>query len=264
MANPQVRPHLTFYPEDSKCSLSEAWQAERWLYELDANLTTPMARIHGHDYFIHEPMMSRGGAVFMVNRFFQQDGEIIARVSAMHPVDMRGWVVSSSESILKSSDFLLDFSTLCRVYLEHCVPDPCNIIGKFSALFTIFSLRVTGVLNDNGSCSPWLHSGPQQGNRWRAAAKGRCVVAFPIWLYCDDTSGNQSKKWNKHNSFLFTPAGLPRRLVHMESNIHFLCTSNLAPPLEMLDGISEQLESVVRSSPTVQRLPFAVNANCQE
>ncbi|KIO03163.1 hypothetical protein M404DRAFT_76593, partial [Pisolithus tinctorius Marx 270] len=37
-------------------------------------------------------------------------------------------------------------------------------------------------------------------------------------------------------------AGLPRALVHKESNIHFLATSNIAPPLEMLDGIVAQLE----------------------
>jgi hypothetical protein len=63
-----------------------------------------------------------------------------------------------------------------------------------------------------------------------------------MWLYCDDTSGNSSKKWNKHNSFLFTPAGLPREHVHWEHNIHFLCTSNLALPLEMLDEIVHQFK----------------------
>ncbi|KAJ6569934.1 hypothetical protein B0H10DRAFT_1694933, partial [Mycena sp. CBHHK59/15] len=79
-------------------------------------------------------------------------------------------------------------------------------------------------------------------NRWRKQATGHRVVAFPVWLYCDDTSGNTSKKWNKHNSFLFTAAGLPRKFVHQESNIHFLSTSNIAPPLEMLDGIIDQLK----------------------
>lgn len=63
-----------------------------------------------------------------------------------------------------------------------------------------------------------------------------------MWLYCDDTSGNRSKKWNKHNSFLFTAAGLPAEFVHKEYNIHFLCTSNIAPPLEMLDGIVDEFE----------------------
>lgn len=92
-----------------------------------------------------------------------------------------------------------------------------------------------------GGISPWIHTDPKLGNRWRHLARGHRVVAFPFWLYCDDTSGNLSKKWNKHNSFLFTAAGLPRHLVHREYNIHFLATSNLAPPLEMLDGIVEQL-----------------------
>ncbi|KAI6017922.1 hypothetical protein EDC04DRAFT_2870045 [Pisolithus marmoratus] len=49
-------------------------------------------------------------------------------------------------------------------------------------------------------------------------------------------AGNLSKWWNKHNSFLFTPAGLPCIAVHQEYNVHFLCTSNIAPPLEMLDA----------------------------
>ncbi|KAJ6563200.1 hypothetical protein B0H10DRAFT_1843918 [Mycena sp. CBHHK59/15] len=53
------------------------------------------------------------------------------------------------------------------------------------------------------------------------------------------------QKWNKHNSFLFTAAGLPRQYVHRESNIHFLSTSNIAPPLEMLDGIVDQLQCVL-------------------
>jgi hypothetical protein len=64
-------------------------------------------------------------------------------------------------------------------------------------------------------------------------------------MYCDDTSGNLSKKWNEHNSFLFTPAGLPRTEAQKEFNIHFLSTSNIAPPLEMMDGIIEQLEFVI-------------------
>ncbi|KAE9383712.1 hypothetical protein BT96DRAFT_796353, partial [Gymnopus androsaceus JB14] len=78
-------------------------------------------------------------------------------------------------------------------------------------------------------------------NRWRKLAGGRRVFSFPIWMYCDDTSGNVSKKWNKHNSFLFTAAGLAREDSQREYNVHFLCTSNTAPPLEMLDGIIDQL-----------------------
>ncbi|KAH9950722.1 hypothetical protein B0H21DRAFT_776436 [Amylocystis lapponica] len=53
---------------------------------------------------------------------------------------------------------------------------------------------------------------------------------------------NASKKWNKHNSILFTLAGLPRRLAQLTYNIHFLSTSNLAPPLEMIEELVRTLK----------------------
>lgn len=68
------------------------------------------------------------------------------------------------------------------------------------------------------------------------------VHALPIWLYCDDTSGNMSKKWNKHNSILFVLAGLPRNRVQELYNIHFLSTSNVASPLEMMESVSTALQ----------------------
>jgi hypothetical protein len=104
--------------------------------------------------------------------------------------------------------------------------------------------NVGSLLDPTGVVQEWTWTDPAIGNYWRGLAHGARVVCFPIWLYCDDMSGNLSKKWNKHNSFLFSAAGLPRVLVQQEYNIHFLCTSNLAPPLEMLDGIVMQLEYV--------------------
>ncbi|KAJ3832690.1 hypothetical protein F5878DRAFT_547794, partial [Lentinula raphanica] len=85
---------------------------------------------------------------------------------------------------------------------------------------------------------------PEVGNPWRQHANGAQVLSYPIWLYCDDTSGNTSKRWNEHNSFLFTSAGLDRSESSKEYNVHFLSTSNTAPPLEMLDGIADQLQYV--------------------
>ncbi|KAG5652758.1 hypothetical protein H0H81_003845 [Sphagnurus paluster] len=183
MANPTIRKHLHFYPEDAGNNLSEAWQADRWKNELDSQLLTPMVRIHGQDFYTDEICLLHSGAC-MPRRWFMRDSKLFAKA----------WSV--------------------------------DCIGE-------------GVGNSSGGSSPWVNA---TENQWRLRSKGHRVVAFPMWLYCDDTSGNQSKKWNKHNSFLFTAAGLPRWLVHRESNIHFLATSNIAPPLEMLDGIVDQLE----------------------
>ncbi|KAH7923808.1 hypothetical protein BV22DRAFT_1105892 [Leucogyrophana mollusca] len=212
MANPRIRPHLHHYPEDAGSHLSEAWQASRWLREIDTELATPMVRIGHQDYFVFEPAKLDDGSVMMPERWFSHTSG-----AGMH------------EAIdVPTQRLLLSMPHMIETYQLDNLPDPRSIIGIVHA--------------GGRGVSPWTRTDPVKGNRWRALAKGHRVLSFMMWLYCDDTSGNVSKKWNKHNSFLFTAAGLPRVLMQQESNIHFLATSNLAPPLEMLDGIVSQLE----------------------
>jgi hypothetical protein len=79
-------------------------------------------------------------------------------------------------------------------------------------------------------------------NPWRKKAAGKILRNVPINLYCDDTSGNKSKKWNKHISYYFTLSGLPPRISNQQFNCHFLCTSNIAGALELGEMIVEQLK----------------------
>ncbi|KAI7937024.1 hypothetical protein MJO28_015923 [Puccinia striiformis f. sp. tritici] len=53
-------------------------------------------------------------------------------------------------------------------------------------------------------------------NPWRAKADGRIMRHVPITLYCDDTFGNQLKKWNKHISYYYTLSGLPPKVSNQE------------------------------------------------
>ncbi|RDB16192.1 hypothetical protein Hypma_003108 [Hypsizygus marmoreus] len=224
MANPNVRKHLHFYPEDAGDHLSEAWQATRWRDELDSRLTTPMVRVHGQDFYTDEISLLRNGAC-MPRRWIMRGQDMFARAWMAHPAGA-GWIVNTSQEYeIPAADLLLAFTGLNNTHHQQQLPNPKNIISEQKSTEIV---------------TPW--TGPVE-NPWRIRSNGHRVLAFPMWLYCDDTSGNQSKKWNKHNSFLFTAAGLPRRLVHQESNIHFLSTSNLAPPLEMLDAIVQQLEN---------------------
>lgn len=154
--------------------------------------------------------------------------------------------------------FVVGFETWTSSRSTDGLPLATEIFGecKLSCLLIPFMLtfELGSLVTLDSQLLPWTRSEPKTGNRWRAIANGARVYAFPIWLYCDDTSGNLSKKWNKHNSFLFTPAGLPRAHVHKEYNVHFLCTSNLAPPLEMLDGIVDELECVFTLYSTAELL----------
>ncbi|KAH9816315.1 hypothetical protein DFH28DRAFT_966741 [Melampsora americana] len=82
-------------------------------------------------------------------------------------------------------------------------------------------------------------------NEWRKKADGRIIQHVPLILYCDDLSGNVSKRWNKHIAFYFILAGLPSKLSNQEYNCHFLITSNTAGALELADPLIDELNNLM-------------------
>ena len=72
-------------------------------------------------------------------------------------------------------------------------------------------------------------------------SKGLPVVLLPLLLYTDDTSGNQSKKWNKFDVWYLLLAGLPWKENSKFENIHFLTCSNKISALEMSRPIVSDL-----------------------
>ncbi|PIL28321.1 hypothetical protein GSI_09610 [Ganoderma sinense ZZ0214-1] len=238
MANPRVRPYLHFYPEDTGGRyLAEARQGRRWLEEVADDVLTPMLRLGAQDFYIHEPALLRDGRVCMPVRWFNrvEGGKRVwyAKCWGMEPVVREtesGWRVIQQPFEIATDNLLKTFSEWCRDAELYAFPHPTHVWGK--SIYPILKRIEKWTLND-----------PALGNPWRARSNGHRVLAVPLWMYCDDTSGNLSKKWNKHNSILFTLAGLPREHTQKEYNIHFLTTSNLAPPLEMMDGVIEQLEN---------------------
>ena len=79
-------------------------------------------------------------------------------------------------------------------------------------------------------------------NPWRVKAQGLVMRHVPVNLYADDTSGNLSKRWNKHISFYCTLEGLPQLCLNMQYNCHFLSTSNQASVLELAEPIVEEFK----------------------
>ncbi|KAJ3912042.1 hypothetical protein F5877DRAFT_85250 [Lentinula edodes] len=244
MGNPKIRPHIRHYPEDSGQHVEHAWQADAWR-TLDPDLSSPMVRVGRQDFFIHELAKLDDGTYVIPFHWLtrsqglpggpeQQFFGLAWSVEICSTFSVRSFVVHQHQTIqFPISRLLSSFPYLVESYDLDGIPDPRNILGVY-----------TTNPNDNQGIQPWTLTSAEHGftNHWRVLAQGHEVLNFAMWLYCNDTSGNVSKKWNKHNSFLFTAAGLPQEYAHQESNVHFLCTSNLAPLLEMLDGITKQLE----------------------
>ncbi|KAI6043295.1 hypothetical protein EDC04DRAFT_2600336 [Pisolithus marmoratus] len=151
------------------------------------------------DFYVFEPMKLMDGTVIVPEHWYTKlstpgspcsDFEYWGHMWRAHPVvsdHTCGYVIHMYETM--------------EVWMDG-QPDPCNIIG-------LIKTRGCSVL-------PWTFTNPAISNRWHMLAWGHCILSYMIWLYCDDTSSNTSKKWNKHNSFLFTAARLP----HVMSSLH--------------------------------------------
>ncbi|KAI0362301.1 hypothetical protein OH77DRAFT_1389783, partial [Trametes cingulata] len=240
-ANPLVRSTLQLYPVDAGQRLSHPSEAQKWADEVDPDLAAPMARSKdGKDFFVNELAMANIddlGQVGLVvpTRWFQRDGVLLSRAC---PVRLRS--TSEGQTLLVDArdsekmeipltSYVLNVLDLLdpEVQRQWALPSPD---------------KVNGVICSDDPRTPvdlWRHA---VQNEWRVRGNGKRVYALPLWLYCDDTSGNVSKKWNKHNSVLFVLGGLPRHMSQLMYNVHFLSTSNLASPLEMMEQISAVLQ----------------------
>ncbi|KAL1738896.1 hypothetical protein HDZ31DRAFT_78005, partial [Schizophyllum fasciatum] len=217
-ANPCVRPHIRTYAEEAGERLSAPYDGTKWREEVNAMLSGPMVRAeNGRDYYVEEPALVKVGSsveAVMPIRWFTRDGVLWGRVKSLVviPCQVPAGVFAVDERI-------------------DCFELPLSVF--FATCF----------IRADGSFEHFPITAP---NQLRLRAAGKRIYSPPIWAYCDDTSGNMSKKWNKHNSLLFTLAGLPPELAHLLYNIHFLATSNIASPLEMFEALVEQLRAIRR------------------
>lgn len=139
-ANPQVRPHMKFYPEDTQgAKLAEAYQAACWLHEAPDDSLNPMARLSHGDFYIYEPALLRDASMTMPTRWFTRNGKLHAkcwRMVQQSSDTQRGWrVMTASTFEVDADNFLLNFDELKHNYVrDYKGPDPTVILGECSAL----------------------------------------------------------------------------------------------------------------------------------
>lgn len=142
MANPNIRPHICHYPEDSGQYIEHAWQADAWK-NLDPDLASPMVRLGGQDFYIHELAKLDDGTLIMPFRWFtrsqvapgdvDQDFYGLAWGVETLPTPSGGtYVVHQYQTIqFPTSRLLSSFPYLVESYDMDGIPDPRNILGVF-------------------------------------------------------------------------------------------------------------------------------------
>ena len=137
MANPQVWPHLEFFPEDAGRYLANANQAERWLKDMDANLTTLMICLLDQDFYIYEPVILIDLSYCMPIRWFKRSDRLLACVWHMLPkqtANVNGWLVLEYECFdVEASSLLASYPYFAKSFHQCGVPDPQRILGMLNA-----------------------------------------------------------------------------------------------------------------------------------
>lgn len=115
MSNPQVRPHLHFYPEDSGSHLAEARQARRWLHDLPPELTTPTILHRGKIYYTFEPTLMTGNRIAIPVRWFMRNNQMHAQCWRLVQVYGEG---GSFLRVIKTSGFEISAHELLKPFPE--------------------------------------------------------------------------------------------------------------------------------------------------
>ncbi|EFP82045.2 uncharacterized protein PGTG_07442 [Puccinia graminis f. sp. tritici CRL 75-36-700-3] len=208
VGNPLVTRAMDYYPEDARGkNIFKLFQSKKWLEDMDPDSRAPMVRTKNGDFYLFDPVQLPNDSV-VVPIFFIKEVRICGQNIA-HEIHI--------------SEFYCAFP---------------NIAGPDGLML---SQRCQGRLYELGDHMTVIHLLP---NPWRNHTKGRMIRHMPITLYCDDTSGNQSKRWNKHVSFYFTLSGLPPNWSNQQYNCHYLTTSNVANAMELAGPIVDEMNQL--------------------
>lgn len=229
-------------------------QSKKWRENLDRDLRVQMFDIGFDHFYIYEPVQLVSRKVVVPIYLYHVNTVKMSKCLHLSFTvsDVAGqYRLNVAEEPSFDSPTLIDVpaSDFWRTYDNICLTDGRMLAscsdGSFGREYVESNLlnpelncHLRNVLERSGS-KVIVH--PVR-NPWREKANGMMIRHCPLTLYSDDTSGNVSKRWNKHMSYYFTLSGLPPKLSNQDFNCHFLATSNCASALELGDGIVDELK----------------------
>ncbi|KAA1083685.1 hypothetical protein PGT21_003970 [Puccinia graminis f. sp. tritici] len=224
LRNPLVVPHLDFLPEDTHGrDIFKTSQSAKWLKHLEPDLRVQMVAYNEKHYYTYEPVQLKNDEIVIPIFFHTFQSNTFAKC---YKPQLKSNRIKSMVKITIASNILYDDPNLQEIPLED------------------FDLLYPEILSSDEQDSEATITLP---NPWREKANGKIIRHVPLNMYCDDTSGNKSKKWNKHISYYFTLSGVPPKISNQQFNCHFLCTSNIAGALDLGEIVVQQLNEMVNN-----------------
>ncbi|KAH9815040.1 hypothetical protein DFH28DRAFT_1166770 [Melampsora americana] len=210
--------------------------SKKWREELAPDLRVQMVDCSKGHFYLFEPTQLQSKTIVIPMFFYKAGADVLAKC-------VYARVTRNTASREITSALRIEFPSVCNFNSEQLTTINVKTFWK---VIDQIELHPNVLLKD--SCGGIMYERSDNGlaemaihNPWRAKACGRIIRHVPLVLYCDDLSGNVSKRWNKHIAFYFTLAGLPPKFSNQEYNCHFLTTSNRAGALELADPVVDSL-----------------------
>ncbi|KAH9817521.1 hypothetical protein DFH28DRAFT_1155633 [Melampsora americana] len=236
-SNPFVSPHIACLPEDNSNSpINSLTGSRKWLEGYKKEIRPQMVTSTIGHIYIYEIYQLFSNQLVVPTHFFKKDGKLFSKClqARVVPKDRN----RNTFMIVISDEPPFDSSLLHLVEISSFWRDFDHVVFNNKGLLKDFCSKEIRQSKPNGYVSLPLV------NPWRLKAKGKVIKHTPINLYSDDTSGNVSKKYNKHMNVLFSLSGLPPEILNQEYNVHFLATSNCASAPELLDHVVDEINDL--------------------
>ncbi|KNZ46177.1 hypothetical protein VP01_7497g2, partial [Puccinia sorghi] len=188
LANPFVNQNLDFHPEyTGGKNVFKMSQCFKWREDLSPNIRVQMVEENKKHWYIFEPVEFKSKHIVVTIFFFIESNQVKAQ-----------FILAN---IFKDGPNKFTLSIPPNLRFNSSQLQTVNVTD-FSLSYQETQLPGLGSLIE--ACGHELHETNNSTkiypmpNSWRTKAGGRLIQHVPINLYLDDTSGNISKKFNKH------------------------------------------------------------------
>ncbi|EFP81051.1 uncharacterized protein PGTG_07303 [Puccinia graminis f. sp. tritici CRL 75-36-700-3] len=236
LMNPLVASHLEFVPEEAHgYNIFKLSQSSKWLKDFKSDLRVQMVESNTKHFYLFEPVQLESYKIVIPIFFYTENGALFTK--CYKPTIKTNPDHSAVEIHLATNPTEIPYDDITLQTLS---------VKKLSVIYQDIKLKNGLKLSECCGNNLIIENSSEISlpNPWRKKSAGKILRNVPITLYCDDTSGNKSKKWNKHISYYFTLSGLPPKISNQQFNCHFLCTSNIVGALELGEMVVEQLNDM--------------------
>ncbi|SGZ05056.1 BQ5605_C032g11106 [Microbotryum silenes-dioicae] len=206
-ASPAVAPLMHYYPDLKPSNVNSAYHTRRWLSDLPARFSAPMARVDKVDYFVDEIVVIKGvpDMHWFVARFASLRDEIVAfvclaTVSAPSSIEVKlpafGRPAKDWPTLCASSWCVVPVERFERPVLEHRAPDVCD--PATNEIQRSLPLRSVD----------------------RALANGELLLVTPLRLFLDDMAATESSRWNPMYTASVQNLALPASVIKRRFMLH--------------------------------------------